>query len=156
MVIAPSTVTKAETFVWYRAKPGVQVGLAHLWKQNAVRLLASANLVPETESSPGLNASLGIQEIGTGNPGFSMTLEKNWASGPAKWNAFVGLGYRTNESHVHPVGGLKLHPSDTWTLGVQYDGHATHPFALLNAKPYLIGFYLIEGKSGAVLFGARF
>jgi hypothetical protein len=155
-VIAPSTETKAETFVWYRATPRLQVGLAHLWKQNALRFLASANLVPESARGPAVNASLGVQGIGTGNPGFSLTAEKNWLAGQTKWNAFLGVGFRWNEDHAHPVGGLKYSPDARLTLGYQHDGHGGHPFVLQNFGQYLVGFYLIEGKSGAVLLGARF
>ncbi|MGE0002803.1 MAG: hypothetical protein AB7T05_12130, partial [Fimbriimonadaceae bacterium] len=120
--------TTAETFVWYRLHPRLSLGLAHLWKQNAVRYLAAVNAIPQTEKFPGLNLSAGVQGIGTGNPGYSATLEKDFAGKDFTWNLFGGLGFRSNESHSHWLGGAKITFIDDWTLGVQADGHRIHPF----------------------------
>jgi hypothetical protein len=154
-VYAPSTVTTAETFLWYRPHPRLSLGLAHLWKQNAVRYLAAANLVPQTARSPGLNASAGVQGIGTGNPGLSVTAEKDWSAGGLEWNVFAGVGFRSNESHPHGVGGAKL-VQGAWSIGVQLDGHNVHPFVIRTEGPYVAGFYLIGLRSPAAMVGMRF
>ncbi|HRI45084.1 MAG TPA: hypothetical protein PLL78_03195 [Fimbriimonadaceae bacterium] len=148
--------TTAETFLWYSVTPSISLGLAHLWKQNALRYLASVRLAAETERWPGFYASAGVQGIGTGNPGFSATAEKNFQLGALQVNAFIGLGYRTNESHTHPVGGFKLEFADRITIGLQWEGHNTHPFITKGFGHYIAGVYLIEGKSPGLMFGARF
>lgn len=148
--------TTAETFVWYRPHPRVSLGLAHLWKQNAVRYLASVNAIPQTDKLPGLNLSAGVQGVGTGNPGYSATLERDVASGDVSWNLYAGIGFRSNESHSHWLGGAKVALPDEWTLGVQADGHDVHPFVTKSVETYIVGAYLIELKSPALMVGYRF
>lgn len=155
-VYAPTTVTTAETFLWYSVTPSISLGLAHLWKQNALRYLASVRLAAETAKSPGFYASAGVQGIGTGNPGFSATAEKNFQLDGVRVNAFAGLGFRTNERHTHPVGGIKFEFADRITLGLQWEGHHAHPFVTKGFGPFIAGVYLIEGKSPGLMFGARF
>ncbi len=149
---APTTVTTAETFLWYRADPRVRLGVAHLWKQNSLRWLASVNLVPETFDSPAINASVGVQGIGTGNPGYSATLEKNLGA----LNAYMGIGFRSNESHSHFLGGAKYALEGGVALGMQLDGHQKHPFAVFTEGQTLYGAYLIDFKSPAFMVGYRF
>ncbi len=134
----------------------MSIGLAHLWKQNAIRYLASVNLHPETEHLPGINLSAGVQGIGTGNPGFGLTGEKNFKLGITPVNAYVGVGFRTNEKHGHLLGGFKVSMNPRWTLGVQFDGHDHHPFTTFSREGMVIGFYLIQGKSLGVMTGFRF
>jgi hypothetical protein len=155
-VIAPTTVTRAETFLWYRADARTQVGVAHLWKQNAVRFLASHQFVPETAKLPSLNVSVGIQGIGTGNPGYSMTFEKSITTKLGRITGFTGIGLRSNESHGHGLIGLKLNTPSGWVYGFQHDGHQTHPFVIKNVGDYLVGGYLIALKSPALMIGYRF
>ena len=156
-VYAPTTVTEAETFLWYQATPRLAVGVAHLWKQNAFRYLAAYQLVPEKADMPMVNVSAGVQGIGTGNPGFALTAEKNFPMyAGAKLNVFGGLGWRTNESHSHPVGGIKYTPDGRLFLGVQHDGHETHPFVTYVRNGLIGGAYLINGKRMALMVGVRF
>lgn len=152
-VWAPTTATTAETFLWYQANPRLALGLAHLWKQNALRFLASANLHPETASIPGVNFSIGVQGIGTGNPGYGLTLEKNFSQ---RLNAYAGIGLRSNEEHGHLLGGVKLNLGGPWTLGLQLDGHQEHPFATYSERGWIAGAYLIDLKSPALMLGHRF
>jgi hypothetical protein len=151
-VWAPTTVTTAESFLWYRADPRVRLGVAHLWKQNALRWLASVNLIPETPDLPAFNVSAGVQGIGTGNPGYSGTLEKNW--GP--FNAYAGVGFRSNESHSHGLLGVKYTFDGAYTLGFQDDGHQAHAFFVVSQGPALFGAYLVDLKSPALMAGYRF
>jgi hypothetical protein len=130
----------------------VRLGVAHLWKQNAFRWLASVNISPETATMPALNGSVGVQGIGTGNPGYSATLEKNFG----QFNAYVGLGWRSNEPHSHLLGGVKYAFESGLALGVQLDGHQEHPFAVYSAGQMLYGAYLIDTKSPALMVGYRF
>lgn len=153
-VYAPSTVTTAETFLWYRASPRLQLGLAHLWKQGAFRGLGSYRFVDETARSPSLSLSVGVQGIGTGNPGYGLTMEKNVRAGDTDLNAFVGLGLRSNEAHGHPIGGLKV-SRGSWTLGFQHDGHQGHPFVTTAHREWVFGFYLIGGQRAAWMVGRR-
>ncbi|MDI9639365.1 hypothetical protein QPK87_19340 [Kamptonema cortianum] len=148
--------TTAETFVWYRATPELRLGIAHLWKQNSFRFLASIRILAETENRPSLSASAGVQGIGTGNPGYSLTLEKNVDLDGLKVNAFAGVGFRSNESHGHPLGGVKLGVSENINIGFQNDGHQTHPFITFSKDEWVAGFYLIDGKSAAWMLGVRF
>lgn len=146
----------AETFLWYRPHPRVSLGLAHLWKQNALRYLAAVNLVPQTARTPGLNASVGVQGIGTGNPGYSATLEKDWKLAGVDWNVYAGVGLRSNEEHAHGLGGAKASFGSGWSLGLQLDGHDVHPFVTKSEGPYVAGFYLVASKSPAFMVGMRF
>lgn len=155
-VIAPTTITEAETFIWYQAHPRLSLGVAHLYKQNSFRWLASINILPETTNFPSINASAGVQGIGTGNPGYSVTAEKNWNIGEAKFNVYSGVGFRSNESHAHGLFGFKYTTADRWTIGLQNEGHQTHPFVTYSWGQYTSGFFLIDGKSPAYMFGVRF
>ncbi len=155
-MIAPTTVTKAETFLWYQATPRLQLGVAHLWEQNAFRWLASYQLSPETQTLPSLSASAGVQGIGTGNPGYSLTAEKNWRSESGTANVFVGIGFRANESHSHGLIGAKWTDRSRLTIGLQHDGHQTHPFITYAQGNAFGGLYLIGGKSPALMLGCRF
>jgi hypothetical protein len=155
-VYAPTTVTRAETFLWYNAAPRLQLGVALLWQQKAFRYLASYQVLTETPQLPSLSVSAGVQGIGTGNPGFSATFEKNFPGGQSRTTAFAGVGWRTNENHGHPVAGLKYTPDGKWTLGLQHDGHETHPFLTLSQGPVTVGGYLINFRSPALLIGIKF
>lgn len=148
--------TTDETFLWYDATPRLSVGVAFLWKQKAFRALGAYTLSPETASLPSLHVSAGIQEIATGNPGLSLTAEKNFRMGQANLNAFGGVGYRTNIRRANLLGGIKYSPSPLWTIGVQNDGIHSHPFLTYNWSQWITGFYLINGKSPGVLVGTRF
>jgi hypothetical protein len=147
-VYAPETVTRAESFVWYRPDERLQVGVAYLWRQGAFRGLANYIVIPEGERHPDLRVGLGLQGIGTGNPGYFVTSEKNFSLPEGRLNAYVGVGFRANENHGHPLGGVKFTPPGPWTLGIQHDGHAAHPFIIYDTggSPKL-GLYLIEGRS---------
>jgi hypothetical protein len=151
-VWAPTTVTTAESFLWYRAHPRVRLGVAHLWKQNALRWLASVNLAAETATLPALNASVGVQGIGTGNPGYSATLEKNFGA----FNGYLGVGWRSNESHSHLLGGVKYAFENGVSVGLQLDGHQEHPFVVYTEGQMVYGAYLIDLKSPALMVGYRF
>jgi hypothetical protein len=148
-------VTEAETFIWYQANPRVSLGVAHLAKQNAFRWLASVNIVPETAKLPALNASAGVQGIGTGNPGYSLTGEKNWSSPQGSFNFYAGLGLRSNESHAHGLFGFKYTTVNNWAIGLQNEGHQTHPFITYSFDQMTAGIFLINGKNLATMIGVR-
>lgn len=156
-VYAPNTITRAESFVWYQAAPRLQLGLAFLWRQEAFRVLASWQAIPEKAGTPSLNFSAGVQGIGTGNPGFSSTIEKNWRfEGTSYFNAYVGVGFRTNENHGHPLGGLKYSPDGKVTVGFQHDGHNGHPFATYSMNNVVLGAYLVAGRYPGAMVGFRY
>jgi hypothetical protein len=149
-------VTTDETFLWYEATPRLSVGVAFLLKQGAFRALGSYTLSPETASLPSLHASFGIQEIATGNPGLSLTAERNFRAGRGNLNVYSGIGYRTNIRRANIVGGIKYSPSPLWTIGLQNDGIHTHPFLTYSWSHWTTGFYLINSKSPGILFGTHF
>ena len=128
------------------------MGVAHLWKQNSFRWLASANLLAETEEMPAINASAGVQGIGTGNPGYSVTAEKYFGD----LNVYAGVGFRSNESHSHGLFGLKYHLTPNVTVGLQNDGHDSHPFVVLTEGQMIYGAYLVGLESPAIMVGFRF
>ncbi|MBX3117969.1 MAG: hypothetical protein KF784_02815 [Fimbriimonadaceae bacterium] len=105
---------------------------------------------------PSVSVSAGVQGIGTGNPGYSATLEKNWKSDAGTANMFVGAGFRSNESHYHGVLGAKWMDRSGFTLGLQLDGHQAHPFLTYGQGEWFGGVYLIDAKSPALMFGRRF
>ncbi len=101
---------------------------------------------------PALNASIGVQGIGTGNPGYSATLEKNVGA----FNAYLGVGFRSNEPHSHLLGGVKYAFDSGLAIGMQLDGHQEHPFAVYTDGQMIYGAYLIDLKSPALMVGYRF
>jgi len=156
-VYAPGSVTEAETFVWYRAMDRLRLGVGYLHKQNAVRWLASFQIAPETATLPSVNASIGVQGIGTGNPGYSVTAEKNFSGEHGRGlNAYTGLGFRSNENHAHWIGGARYSFGNGLALGIQLDGHDHNPFVVYTAGQTLFGFYLIDAKRPAYMAGVRF
>ena len=155
-VYAPGSLTTDETFLWYRVDPRLELGLAYLSKQGAFRALASYRLSPETLNAPSVSVSAGVQGIGTGNPGYSGTLEKNWQLGTYKLNTYGGIGVRSNENRLYPVGGVKLTDRSGVTLGVQHDGIVASPFVTYSHDRATIGFYLVGAKNPAYLVGFRF
>lgn len=97
-----------------------------------------------------------MQGIGTGNPGYSITLEKNLqTSVKGSLNLFGGIGFRSNESHGHFVGGMK-YSWDNFAVGLQHDGHQSYPFVTYTKGKSTLGLYLVEGKRPAYLAGIRF
>ncbi|HSI73627.1 MAG TPA: hypothetical protein VK934_10675, partial [Fimbriimonas sp.] len=148
--------TTDETFIWYQASPRLQLGVAHLLKQNAFRGLASYNVLPEKVQTPALNVSVGVQGIGTGNPGYSGTLEKNWKWSTGSLNVYAGLGFRANEDHAHAVGGAKFTFPNGIALGIQDEGHERNPFVTYSRSTWTVGIYLVGGKRAAYLVGNRF
>ena len=132
------------------------MGIAHLYEQNAFRFLGSYQLVRETATTPSAHISLGVQGIGTGNPGWSGRLERNFRTELGMLNIFAGIGLRSNEDHAHPVAGIKLELSNHVSFGMQWDGHNHHPFVTYGFDRYIAGLYLINGKSLGYLAGVRF
>ncbi|MBX7131685.1 MAG: hypothetical protein K1X67_03290 [Fimbriimonadaceae bacterium] len=156
-VIAPTTETYGESFLWYGPVKRVQLGLAFLWRQKAFRFLGTYQFLTETPKTPSFTAGFGVQGIGTGNPGYFVTSEKNFPLGSGRATAYLGVGFRANESHGHMLGGFKFSPDDDWTLGIQFDGHAKHPFVTRRiAGGFTLGAYLIDAKSPALLFSVQY
>jgi hypothetical protein len=155
-VWAPATATEAESFLWYSVDDRLQVGVAYLWKQRAFRGMGSYKLVKETAKSPAITAGLGLQGIGTGNPGYFVTAEKGFSFKTGSASAYLGAGFRTNENHGHMLGGVKFTPLNTpWTLGLQADGHNLHPFVTHAFPEFTLGLYLVNMKLPGVLFSKR-
>jgi hypothetical protein len=156
-VYAPGSVTTAETFLWYRVSDRLKLGVAHLLEQNAFRALGTYRLVPERGQLPSINASVGVQGIGTGNPGYALTAEKNFGNfGPGNLNTYLGVGWRANEDHAHLLGGVKYSPDGRWTVGFQHEGHNGHPFVTYGQDSWVGGLYLIEGRSLGYMVGVRY
>jgi len=105
---------------------------------------------------PSVHISAGIQGIGTGNPGYSLTAEKNWMRDAGSFNFFAGIGYRSNTKLLSPVGGFKYSPDGRFNIGVQYDEINTDPFATMNVGNFVFGGYLIDFKRPAYMVGTRF
>jgi hypothetical protein len=142
--------------VWYDATPRLSLGVAYLLKQGAFRALGAYTLSPETARMPSLHVSAGIQDIATGNPGYSFTGEKNFALARGSVNVYTGVGYRTNTHRGKLLGGIKFSPDGHWTVGLQNDGIHSHPFTTYSWDRWTAGFYLINSKSPGFLLGARF
>ena len=105
---------------------------------------------------PSFNASAGVQGIGTGNPGYSVTSEKNFKTDSGMFNIYVGVGWRSNENISRGVGGMKFGLTNGVTLGVQNDGKQTNPFVTFGFGQQTVGLYLVGGKNVAYLVGTRF
>lgn len=148
--------TTAETFLWYDATPDLKLGIAHLYEQHAFRFLGSYQLIRETATRPSAHISAGVQGIGTGNPGWTGRLEKNFRTEAGNVNVFGGIGLRSNEDHAHPVAGIKLEMPSQISLGLQWEGHNVHPFVTYASDQYIVGLYLIAGKTPGYLVGIRF
>jgi hypothetical protein len=155
MVYAPSTETVAETFLWYDATPDLKLGIAHLYEQNAFRILGSYQLIRETATSPSAHVSVGVQGIGTGNPGWTGRLEKNFRLPAGNLNVFGGIGVRGNEDHSHPIAGGKFEHHSGFSVGVQWEGHAHHPFVIYAFGQHVVGLYLIGGNRMGYMIGMR-
>jgi hypothetical protein len=130
--------------------------VAHLWEQNSLRFLGTLRVLDESPTRPAVFLSAGVQEIGTGNPGYAAVAEKNWNVGGGTLNTYGGVGARANEDHVHPVGGLKYSLDNGWSFGLQHDGHRGHPFVTLTRGQWTGGFYLLGGRDPAYMIGHRF
>ncbi len=151
----PGSLTEDETFLWYSVNPRLTLGTALLYKQKAFRALGSYLLSPETDSLPSTHVSAGVQGIGTGNPGYSFTGEKNWNLATGSFNVFAGLAYRTNRKIGRGVGGFK-YSYGSYTIGYQNDGVEQYPFASVSQGQWTAGFYLIGYKSPGYMLGVRF
>lgn len=148
-VYAPFTATKGETFVWYSPSSRLHLGVAYLWKQGAFRALGNYALNQESEKIPLFRVGLGMQGIATGNPGYFATAEKNFKNNV---NAYVGIGFRSNESHGHGLWGIKKTWNSRYTLGIQDDGHQRHPFFTVGLGAQSVGVYLIGGERPALMW----
>ena len=153
---APGSLTNAETFIWYRAHPRLRLGIAELSKQGAFRFLASGTLALESAHAPSVNVSIGVQGIGTGNPGYSTTFEKNFMFDENNLNVYLGVGFRSNENHAHPIGGIRYSLKNGLGFGLQVDGHQNNPFVTYSQDQWLAGLYFVGFKTPAYLIGYRF
>lgn len=43
-----------------------------------------------------------------------------------------------------------------WTFGLQFDGHAKHPFVTYTQVSWIYGAFLVDAKSLALMLGYRF
>jgi hypothetical protein len=113
-------------------------------------------VVDEGPKTPNLKVGAGVQGIGTGNPGFFATSEKNFLWPDGGINVYAGLAARSNEDHVHGVGGVRLDPHGPWALGLQLDGHQGHPYLTHATGRIVLGFYLVGYERAGYLVGVRF
>lgn len=105
--------------------------------------------------APSLKVGAGIQGIATGNPGYYANLEKNFHLKEFAVNVYAGIGLRSNEDHSHGLGGVKLIFHNPWRLGIQLDGHETHPYIAYDAGPWVAGFYWANIERPGYLIGLR-
>jgi hypothetical protein len=119
-------------------------------------VLGNYVVIEETANTPNLKVGAGVQGIGTGNPGYFATTEKNfqWAEGTL--NVYAGIAYRANEDHGHMVGGVKLDPHGPWAIGLQLDGHQGNPYMTHSFDRFVVGFYLVGYEKPGYLLGVRF
>ncbi len=150
----PGSETEAETFLWHTPQPRLNVGLAYLHKQEALRVLATYEVIPSDRGLPNLRLGFGVQGIGTGNPGYFATTEREVRTAAGELASFAGIGLRANESHSHGLLGLRFSPNGPWSVGVQHDGHGRHLFAAHKAATATFGIYLVDMKSLGLLVGA--
>jgi len=129
--------------------------LAYLHRQSAFRGLIAYTISPEAETLPSVNGSFGVQGIGTGNPGYGLSLDKNFVQPEGTLNVFAGLGYRSNEDHLHPLGGVRYEFNSGFTLGLQADGHELNPFVTYRLSDAFGGLNLINGRRPAFIIGYR-
>lgn len=108
-------------------------------------------LISEKPDSPSLRIGFGLQGIATGNPGFFATSEKKWILQHFGLDAYVGIGYRTNENHFHALAGGKISFHDGISLGIQSDGHERNLFLTWSKDMLSIGFYWINFESPAFM-----
>ena len=155
-MIAPGSATKSEAFLWYRQSSRLSLGVAYLEKQGAFRWLASYKLASESVNLPSVQFSAGVQGIGTGNPGYALTFEKNFPRNSLPINLYVGIGFRSNESHAHGLFGLRTNLNREFVLGIQHDGHAINPFITYSKNQNIAGIYLVRASRPALLLGYRF
>jgi hypothetical protein len=105
---------------------------------------------------PALVAGAGLQGIGTGNPGYFLTAEKNLMSREGSLTAYLGAGFRTNEDHGHLIGGAKFTPiASAWTIGAQADWHNVSPFITRSFPELTLGVYLIGLETPGLLVSKR-
>jgi len=152
----PGSLTEGESFLWHRPEPRIQIGLAYLWKQEAFRILGNYVLLEETATRPNLKVGAGIQSITTGNPGYYATTEKNFHLKDGTWSLYAGVGFRSNESHSHGIGGLRYEPHGPWAIGLQLDGHQGHPYLTHRIGNVVVGYYLADFEQSGYLVGIRF
>jgi hypothetical protein len=152
-VWAPTTATEGESFLWYRVDRKLQLGVAYLWKQSAFRALGNYEVIAERQRTPNLRVGFGVQGIGTGNPGYFATSEKTLMMPEGRANVYLGVGFRANENHGHLLGGLKFSPKGgPYTLGIQNDGHTSHPFVnRYFGGGFSAGLYLIGMKTPGIM-----
>lgn len=105
--------------------------------------------------APSLKVGAGIQGIATGNPGYYANLEKNFHLKEFAVNVYAGIGLRSNEDHSHGLGGVKLIFHNPWRLGIQLDGHETHPYIAYDAGPWVAGFSWANIERPGYLIGLR-
>lgn len=71
-------------------------------------------------------------------------------------NVYAGIGFRSNESHSHLLGGAKYAFEGGVAVGLQLDGHQEHPFMVYTKDQTIYGVYLIDFKSPALMIGYRY
>jgi hypothetical protein len=127
-----------------------------LHKQGAFRFLGTYQLTKETPKLPSWSVSAGVQGIGTGNPGYSTTFEKNFQTELGTWNAYAGLGWRSNENRTRFIGGTKFGFNNGLTVGFQDDGIDQNPFVTYRVGQVTGGIFLVNGKRTAYMLSVRF
>jgi len=151
----PGSETEAETFLWHTPQPRLNFGLAYLHRQEALRVLGTYEVVPSYRGLPNLRLGFGVQGIGTGNPGYFATTEREVRTPSGALASFAGIGFRANESHSHGLLGLRFSPNGPWSFGAQLDGHGRHLFVTHDASATTFGVYLVDMKSFGLLVGTN-
>lgn len=106
----------------------------------------------ETETTPSVNFSAGVQGISTGNPGYALTFEKRYEA----FTGYLGIGFRSNENRGRLVGGVRYALNPQFNVGFQADGRQDHVFVTYSRGQYVSGLYLVDLQKPGFLMGIRF
>jgi hypothetical protein len=143
--------------LWFTGISRLQLGATYHQASKGLRGLLGYQVIQESQSSPALNLSYGIQSQETGRTGTSLTFEKNYTRGSTQsMNVFAGVSFRSNESNGRVVGGLKYSSDDRWFYGNQFDGEDHNPFLQYVRGNQSVGLIYIGAKNLSLTVGYSF
>lgn len=152
----PGAGTDGRTSVWFNPVTKLQLGGVYFWRQGTVRLVANWMLIGETLVSPAIRIGHGVQGVGSGKTVTFATLEKSTGFADLNIEGYVGLSVRGFEGHFHELYGIKVTPTGPITVGLQFDGHNSHPFATYRLQSGSASVYLVNGKSLGFMYSMRY
>ncbi len=137
---------RTQTFLYLRPVERLQVGLAYIWVNESVRLLGSYEVLSSSERAPGVLAGFAYQDAFENKVSPFVMVNKRYVGQEVRAEGYLGTARWPNETHLRPIGGVKVSLGEGFYGGLQYTGRGLLSFAGVSLKRASVALWVREDR----------